>query len=131
MSSSSRIICGHLTYCFSGWEGSNKDLERYDVKNFINCNIEVLNIWCHNTFGGPNYGMINALGQAINERKASPTNWISEVGTDTWTSGSRTSSIVTYAYWGSRGIPWIVSPPSSCRPKATMCEGSPSINNSY
>jgi len=42
--------------------------------------------------------MINALGQAINVPKASPTNWIYEVGTSTWAWGSRTSSIITRAY---------------------------------
>ena len=81
ISSSSRITRGCRTDCFSGRVDWNKDLERFDDKSLINCKIELLKTWCHNTFGRLKYGMINALGQAINVPKASPTNWISEVGT--------------------------------------------------
>ena len=98
ISSSSRITHGRRTGCFLGRVDWNKDLEMFDVKSFINCKIELLRRWCHNTFGGLKYGMINALGQAINVPKASPTNWISEVSTGTWAWGSRTSLIITRAY---------------------------------
>jgi len=63
ISSSSRITRGRRTNCFSGRVDWNKDLERFDVISFINCKIELLRIWCQNTFGGLKYGMINALGQ--------------------------------------------------------------------
>jgi len=54
-----------------------KIFERYKIKKFLTCKIELPRIWCHDTFCGPKYGIINAVGQAINVPKASPTNWIS------------------------------------------------------
>jgi len=114
MSSSSRITRERRTDCFLGRDDWNKDLERYDIKNFINRKIELLRIWCHNKSGGLKYGMVNALGQAINVRKASPTNWISEVGTGTWACDLELHQSSHVRIGGNRVTLWIVPSPWSC-----------------